>query len=542
MFLVEKLPEGLFGRGIIWVALVVLLSSGCAFQSHIRQGDDQFDDGNYKAALESYEKAQELKPDSEKAAERIKETKKALINKWRLKAENAIRDGDWVGAVDAAAQALAVAPESNATRVLVQDVGFKAREEAAKRAEEGDFAASLAVYDAILDGLTTERVKTRPEARLVRQKWATVVRGQARKAEEQSLDALALLNWSKAAELQPDSGYERKVVEVYERVLGEARYQVCLRRKRRDAGYRSVVQALEAVELPDGLDLDTSPEADECDGELQLRVGQPDFDRSQSTHTETVEYQSGTKQVPNPAYERREKELNREKSELLDAEQEVDYQREQVDKYRSQVAQEGPTPNTSTGAEQNLSRAESRLESARRDLESQRRRVQRAYDDLERTSRFREEPVYQELAFTVMTHRIEGTLRLRGELEGEETISLDQELGVSASDQQHPAQAPADIPEDPLTLPSENELVTQLYKRAASHAAKVLEERFEDYRVRLLEQENGDSPQERVDALVRYLVLDPTQFDEQAVQEIDDLTGIPDSDALIRRAAQSSSK
>ena len=540
MVLFKKLPglRGALRRLMAVACLAALLASGCAFQSHMREGDDHYDDGNYEAALESYEKAKELKPDSEKAAERLEATKKALVSGWRMEAEKAIREDDWIGAVNAAAEALSVAPENDATRVLVQDVGFKAREKAQERADVGDYAESLALYEAITQGLSTERLKTQPKARLVRQKWATVVRSRAREAEAESLDGLALLNWAKAADLQPDSGYESKVEEVYQRVLSKARYQVCMKRPRRDVGYRAVIDALERSRLPDGLRLDTGDGQDQCDAEMQLRVGQPGFDRSQSTHTEVVEYQSGTREVPNPRYERYERELNREKKELLEAEQEVDYQREQVDRYRTQVAQEGPSPNTSTGAEQNLSRAESRLDSARRDLESQRRRVQRAYDQLDRTDRYRQEAVYDELAYTVTTHRIDGHLRLRGELEGADTISIDQELGVSASDAQHPAQAPADIAADPLTLPPESKLVAQLYERASAHAAKVLEGQFEDYREQLIEEDGEVEARERVDALVRYLVLDPTRFDEGAVAEIDELTGIPSADALVRGAAK----
>jgi tetratricopeptide (TPR) repeat protein len=504
----------------------------------MRQGDNHYDQGNYEAALVSYEKARELKPESEDAAERLKQTRKALVGRWRLQAEKAIRDEEWVVAVEAAAEALSVVPEADATRVLVQDVGFKAREEAERRADMGKYAASLALYQAILDGLTTERVKTEPEARLVRQKWATVVRSRARQAESDSLHGLALLNWTKAADLQPNAGYESKASEVYAQVLESARYRVCLKRKRRDVGYRAVLEAIERQRLPDGLLLDASGDVESCDAEFSFAVGRPHFEQSRSTHTEVVEYQSGTRQVPNAAFERRERELNREKRELLEAEQEVDYQREQVDQYRSQVAEEGPSPNTSTGAEQSLSRAESRLDAALRDLESQRRRVQRAYDELDRTDRFTEEPVYQELAYTVTTHRLDGTLRLTGEFRGGETVALDQEIGTSATDEQHPAQRPANVAEDPLTLPPEEELAAQLYARCASYTAKVLEGQFEAYRQRLLEAHDSAEARERVDALVRYLVLDPTRFSEQAVRDIDALTGIPEADVLMRYAAK----
>lgn len=526
-------------RGLIGFVLVALVLTGCAFQNHIRQGDRHFENEKYRAALESYEEAHQLKPDSEKAAERVERAKKALLNHWRFQAEEALRKGDWVAAVEAAAEALEVAPGNDATRVLVQDIGYKAREEAAARADADEYAESLALYDAIIERLTTERLKAEPEARLVRQEWATILRGQAQQAEADQLDGLALLNWAKAADLQPDSGYESKMDSLYARVLADARYRVCLEKKRRGVGHRTVTEALNQLRLSDGLELVERREGKDCDVELELTVGQPSFDEIQSTHTAVKEYQSGTREVPNPAYERRERELNREKRELLEAEEEVDYQREQVDKYRSQVAGEGPTPNTSTGAEQNLSRAESRLEAARRRLESQRGRVQQAYDDLDRTDRYSEEPVYDELTYTVTTYRIDGQLRLRGTLEGEETVAIDQKLGVSASDEQHAAHPKAGVDEDPLTLPPENELVSQLYNRAASYVGEVLTADFEDYRQRLLQRESSDDARRDVDALVRYLVLDPREFDEQAVVKIDDVTGIPDADDLIRRAAES---
>ena len=113
-----------------------------------------------------------------------------------------------------------------------------------------------------------------------------------------------------------------------------------------------------------------------------------------NTRSESARYQSGTKQIPNPFHKMAQDKVRDRERAVLEAEKEVTNQERYVAQYSQDVAREGDTPNTSTGAEQNLSNAQSRLDSARNRVNSERSQLQQARDDLGRTQPTTEEAVY----------------------------------------------------------------------------------------------------------------------------------------------------
>ena len=172
---------------------------------------------------------------------------------------------------------------------------------------------------------------------------------------------------------------------------------------------------------------------DQIHVEPRYALKAPSFKTSKTKTKKTVQYQSGTKQVPNPFYDTKQDKVTTEEKRLVDYQKDVVRYEQDVSKYADAVAKEGDTPGTSTGAEQNLSRARSGLESAQRKVNDQRDRVIRAKEELADTPSTKEEPVYSDHTYTITTHTIDGRVDVSGELDfkvGERNNGLMRKLSL----------------------------------------------------------------------------------------------------------------
>jgi hypothetical protein len=222
---------------------------------------------------------------------------------------------------------------------------------------------------------------------------------------------------------------------------------------------------------------------------------------------------------------------------LVEDENEVTKQQQYVSQYSADVAREGDTPGVSTGAEQNLWNAESRLEAAQRSVQDQRNAVIRAKEKAASTPQTSEEPVYSTHRYTITTHILTATVQVKAVLEhadGRPAITIDQPFTTAAQDDENAAQSVAGVAEDPLNLPSKDELAGQLYAQAASPIAGVIAESFAGHRQVLLTQAGGVAdPNGKLELLLRHVIVDPRSVDPQVIAEILALSGVPDAGTLL---------
>lgn len=530
-------PRRRWGRTLRWLAilLVVATLTGCAYRQHIDRGDAFFHQGQYVQALAEYEKAEQIEPDSTEVADKITQTKRRLVEIWATQARDHLAQQRWMDAVEVAGKALEAMPEAEQVRALVVEVSTAVQQEAEARIESKSFGPALQLLEGVRERLPTEAVAVTPTIEDAEFVWSQRLQAQAQSAEDDGLLALAYLLWSKAAQLQPGQGLEARSQALRGPVARRARYVVRGVARRGQLAERSLAGIAASLDATSVALVESARPAP--DATLDVRVRGPRFDTARDQRTETVRYQSSTRRVENPFYRSRVDELSREERELVRAQEDVDYQQSKVDQYRDQVAREGPSPNTSTGAEQNLYNAENRLEAARRKVSDQRRRVQRAREELRNTPQFEDEPVYSDLSYTVTVHRRTGEADLLAKLEhadAREPLTVERGLQITATDEEHTAYPQAGVSADPLELPTQAALADELVDRATADLVALIQQSFDGWRARLFEKAVGlADARQRADTMVVYVLTAPGQVRPEAAQQLADDTGIVDSAQVL---------
>ena len=425
-------------------------------------------------------------------------------------------------------------PDHPKTQALVDEVV----EASASRAQElggaGQYAGAMAIYDAIAAGLPSARARIEADAQALVQAWIAQLRGAAEQAEAAGRVATASLYRTKITALDGQGQAERDALRT--RVIDELSYRIVVKTKAKDVGAETVAGssigsaalALLTVER------DATPASA---GTLTVTLGKPKFNTDKQTRQASVEYQSGTKQVPNPFYKMAQDDVLDEERRLVERENEVTKQQQYVTQYSADVAREGDTPNVSTGAEQNLYNAENRLEAAQRAVVDQRNTLIRAKEKAASTTQTTEEAVYSTVNYTITTHQLTGSVQVEAKLEhadGRPALVIAQPLVVTAQDDAAGAQSVAGIGEDPLELPSKDELGGRLYAEAAPLVASLIDQSFAGHRQTLRGQASSATDAgEKLELLARYLMVDPSNAEPDVVTEILALSGVPEVRTLI---------
>jgi tetratricopeptide (TPR) repeat protein len=512
--------------------LSVTLMFGCAWQGHIKKGDEFLAAGNYDAAATEYAEALRLRPDDAEIAAKLREAQGGQVELRSQRARAALDANDTAQAIALAAEAFGILPDHPATTALIDHVVDVAGQRAKTSAEAGQFAEAMAIYDQILAGLPSARDRVSADAKAVTDAWVAKLTTAATEAEAAMRIGSALLYRSKIAALTGQPSPERDAAR--EQVAAQLRYVVVIKAKGGGAG--DTVAASLLGKQPGSL-LEIASAGERPAATMTLTIGKPKFGTDKQTREQEAQYQSGTKQVPNPFYKSAQDDVLDEERRQVEAENEVTKQEQYVSQYSAEVSREGDTPGVSTGAEQNLWNAESRLESAQRSLQDQRNAVIRAKEKAASTPQTSEEPVYSTHRYKITTHILTATVQVKAQLEhadGRPPISIDQPLTASAQDDENAAQSVAGIAEDPLSLPSKDELAAQLDGQAAPMVGAVIAESFAGHRQGLLAQAGAAAePTQKLELLLHHVISDPRSVDAQVVADILALSGVPDAATLL---------
>ena len=391
----------------------------------------------------------------------------------------------------------------------------------------------------LYDGFEGERAALDPEIARIKETWTASLVERAQAAEQAGHTGDALLLYAKASELIPSPEHVARRDELRARLLDESAYRVKVEARGRD--HSRVTERFEQARLQQNIRF-VFDRAGEPDAILELEVGRPRFDTQLSTSTRTKRYKSGTRQVSNPAYERQQDDVLRAERDLQGDEEDVARYQREVNDYSQRVAREGPSPNTSTGAEQGLSRARSNLERAQRDVSRSRDQLIRERERLADTPQLIDEDVYSDLNYTVTTHRLIGKMNVDIEVEhpdGRPDIPAELTVGVEASDTEHAAHPIANVPQDRLDLPQPETLEPDLYAQAFEQALARVGESLDQHRQALLEQAYATTDEgERIHKYIVYILLDPTRVDTQVTAEVESLRGVPNCADVIAKSGQ----
>lgn len=518
-----------FRAGVLALALTL----GCAWKGYVERGDALLAVHDYDAAAAQYEKALQLRPGDAEIASKLEQARTGQVEQRAAQARDAIAAGDELRAIALAAEAFALLPSHTRTVALIDEVVTAADGKAKQLGAAGQFAAAMQLYDAILHGLPSATARVQAEVDSLAQAWVAQLSAAADAAAAAGRPATELLYRSKITALLGDGQAQRDAVR--QQLEAAQRYVVRVAVKGKDTGTQTVALALLGRHAPSLLEVvsdDAKPAAT-----LTLELGKPKFDDDQRSRQESVQYQSGTQQVPNPFYKSAQDDVLDEERRLVERENEVTTQQQYVAQYQGDVAREGDTPGVTTGAEQNLYNAENRLEAAQRAVVDQRNAVMRAKEKAASTPQTTDEPVYSTHTYAITTHVRTASVQVRAKLEhgdGRPPLTIDQVLSVSAEDDTHGAQSVAGIGENPLDLPSKDELAGRLYGEAVPLVGTVIAQSFADHRQALLGQASGAADAgERLELLMRYVISDPRQVDAQIIAEVLALSGVPDVGVLL---------
>jgi len=519
------------------LTFLLTVLAGCAYGRHIKSGDELFQKGEYEQALAQYEAAQKLDPKAEEAHLKVSAAREKVVEQSTALARESLGKGDFLGAVAGAAKAFKQLPDSGTVQALVREVSEGTRAGAAALIGQQQFAQGLKLLETLGAQLPTEASTVAPRLTEARAAWTASLLGRAQKAEKAGLDAEALLLLSKAAQLTPGAPGTERREPLRTRLLERHGYSVQLSGTPTEPGFAYVSAGLKERPFPGVVRvLGAGEKAARPNAVLRASLGAPGFDARSKSRTESAQYQSGTRQVPNPFYETRERNLETEERRLVEYENEVMRQQQYVEQYQADVAREGSTPNVTTGAEQNLSNAQSRLISARARVMDQRNQVQRAREELRRESPTKDEPVYSSLAYTVTTHVLTAVSQVRGSIEhpdGRPTLALDTPLVAAAHDDEHPAQPIARVAKDPLQLPSKESLTQELYADALKLLVSGIEQSAASYQASLLEAARQAPPEKKLNGLAVYLLVSPGKAVMDVQEELQALSGIPDAVSVL---------
>ncbi len=522
---------------LTFLSFLLVLLSGCAYGRHIKTGDELFQKGEYDQALAQYEAAQKVDPKAEEARLKVSAAREKVVEQSTVHARESLGKGDFLGAMGGAAKAFKQLPDSSNVQALVREVSEGTQAGAAALLGRQEFAQGVKLLETLEQQLPTEAPAVAPRITEARAAWTASLLARAARAEKAGLDAEALLLLSKAAQLSPGAPGTERREQLRTRLLERHGYSVQLSGAPAEPGFSYVASGLKerpfhgVVRVLGAGEKTARPHA-----VLRASLRAPGFDFRNSVRTESAQYQSGTRQVPNPFYEMRERDVETEERRLVEYENEVMRQQQYVEQYQADVAREGSTPNVSTGAEQNLSNAQSRLISARARVMDQRNQVQRARENFRRESPTKDEPVYSALAYSVTTHVLSATTQVRGAIEhqdGRPALELDMPLAVDARDDEHAAQPIAGVAQDPLQLPSKESLTQALYADALKHMVSSIEQSAASYQASLL-QAAREAPQEKkLNGLAIYLLVAPGNAVMDVQEELQALSGIPDAVAVL---------
>lgn len=512
------------------VLVLALMVVGCAFRNHMNAGDKYFGQGMYEEALAEYEAALRIDPDSEHAQVKVKQTREKVAGEWTDDANAKLAAGDHLAAIEISGKAFKLTPNNSEIQSLVSQVATASADQADTLATQELHFQGFQLYDAMTVQLPEEHAQISGRFEAFKQGWAVFLSDRGVKAEEEGRHGEALLLWSKAATLSNDPRFRQRRDELRKELRQVYAYRVFFDASSKDAVFTKLFPRIANYTGPQNLFvMDLDAKSKEAHAVFKLTLGKVSFKDIANSSQRSGEYQSGTKQVENPAYTSRQDDVVRTEKDLLNAERNRDEVQQKLDRAKQNAAGDDPNDNVSTMAEQDVQRYSSELDSAYSKVESARNALQSARDALASTPATIDEPVYSTHTYTVKTHTVSGSLPVRGEIvhnDDRKAIAFQTAVNVSASDETHDAQNLLNLPADPLQLPSKDALTSDVHTKAFDLVISKMLESFSDYRATLLTKAFATEDNLKVDTLALYILLDPSSVDPSVTPELERLRGI----------------
>lgn len=342
---------------VSFVALTVAV--GCAHRKAIDAGDEYAEAGDWREAVAAYREAKEARPNSDTANRKLREAKQKAAARALERAEAAIGDDrygeadrelEYVEEIDAGGErAAAVAADArsgmaDAVRARIDEgktaAAYRlhrqfgeyfpehtderpAREELRERefrrtdrlADEGDWEEALERLE-VMAKHEPERVEALVDRRRsYRKQWADNLVGRAREHRDADRSGAAALLYAEAYRVTGDEKHFRD----YRRLASGLRRDGMVAGGLRFVGAGAEGSRIRETVVEQVGDLEGLNLVGDRPGELEVTVDvEPVRCETEQvgSHTDSKRYLAGTKQVRNPLYERRRRELRRHRRDI----------------------------------------------------------------------------------------------------------------------------------------------------------------------------------------------------------------------------------
>lgn len=530
-----------FVRFVILVVFCGLVLVGCTHGRAMKKGEMLFGRGEYVEALVAFEEALAAKPTSEQAAAGAAASRRQIVL-------GLIAEGKVALDKDEAGEALGYFERASAMPgkfdelqefgdILVQ----RTVELAESEVNKGKYVWPLDIYERFGQSIAAERYDFETRRFELSEEWAARL---FRSGQEQLVEgrmAYALLLFAKAAALTGDHGYQVRRDQVWHQIKPQLAYSV---RVNREVNRSTVAwDGPSFVSDPSNLvQIMVNVAGKSTDATVQVFELSPTILHQESTTYGEVEYQSDVREVANPDYEYYERKLNGVERRLMDSEREVTTQqanvaRRQLALERAREREQGDSNTYTRAALNDLESAHKELEKAYRNVQSRRDEVQRARYELNRTPKTVQEPVYSIYQFPIVNYFSRGSIQVEyaiSHADGRSEIRRSKTLELEFSDHEHDAHPIIQLGAKYLDLPSDSLIEARLMQLAVDEIMKGVQDSYDSYRASVLDRVGEiTEPGEKVDALVRYLLLSSRVEYPELNDAVYEIVGIHDTQNVL---------
>ena len=531
----------------ISILSMLVITMGCAHGRSLKYGDEHLEDGNYEAALRSYRDAQIARPGSQEALARARRAERLLVDDAIAALDGAVHGQQRVEvALRRSDEVLELVLSKDLRQRLTTRFGSAVLTLAERARVEGQIARSLSVLDQaqmVVDAHPAAfgegyRVFSHRVDEL-EQLWSAELIERARAAIEGGRPASAALYGAMAQSL----GGAPLAVGEPERFAREIRQQhgwsVVARNvaSSRVAGLERAMRAREPFAAI-GFGVDAS--AYQYEAVLYLDGSEPRVERWEEAEQRSEEYQSGTREVANPAYLNQRDDLLRAEERVVRLERDIAKSQHELHEHRREYREEKREGMPTSLTLSKIEREEDRLSDLREDMIDARYRVEQEYLDLQRIPPTLLEPVYSMHSYEVIAQWAELAASYDVVLDVP-AVAFEHVGSVNVAERdvsfRHHAQPELELRARRDPEPRAAVLAERFEASLAEASGSEVLAGFDQYRRRWAEHQG--SAVERVEALATYILLSPQRVDAGLARELATLSGIPAPEGVLTRLVAS---
>lgn len=532
--------RALFRLGII--ALLVF-GVGCAHGRSIKHGDEYFERGNYEAALRSYRDAQVARPGSEEALARARQAERLLADDATERLRAAVDGEGRVGpALQRADEVLGLVLSEDLQRRVVTQVESSVLTLVERSRVGGRLANALAILDQAQFVANSHpgafgkgyRVFSHRVDELEGQ-WSEELVERSRAAASGGRLASAALYGAMAQSL---SGAPSPVGEpegFARQVRVQHGWAVVAQQVGGDRA-SSVEETLRAREPFAAIGFGADARQYQFEAVMSLEGSEPRVERWEEVEQRSEEYQSGTREVPNPAYLSQRDELIEAESYVVRLERDIAKSEHELHEYRREFRKDKREGMSTSLSSMGIEREEERLSRLHEDMIDARYRVEREYLELQRIAPTLLEPVYSMHSYEVVAQWAELAATYDVVIDAP-ALAFEHIGSVDVAEREvsfrHSAQPVIDLRARRDPLPRAAVLGELFEASLAEGVADELLTGFERYRRQFVDRPG--SAVERVEALATYILLSPQRVDASLAHELAELSGVPAPEAVLTR-------